>query len=683
MFMTGNDRTGHAPEWATPTSSHEEHAVTGAHPSRAVKRCGTEQPEVIGRNLTAGPLSVELDKGNLRYLRVGDVEVLRSVAFLVRDENWGTYVPVLSDLVVEQRPDGFSVRYHATCTGAGQEIGCDATIEGRGDGSLLFSGTASSSTGFVTARTGFVVLHPLRGVAGQSVEVEHVDGTSQTSTFPALVDPVQPFLNIRSLTHEVIPGVKATVRMDGDSFEMEDHRNWTDASFKTYVRPLALPWPYRLEAGETVRQSVSLTFSGAVPEPAHAADPEPVTIAVGQPLSGHMPMVGLGMPAEEIATTTASLERLERLAPRLLICAFDPRQRHGRRELEGYRVLCERTGAQCELEVVVESLDRFADELKHVALLVREAGLPLEALAVCPVGDLKSVLPGGIRPPAPPLASLYAAARAAFPGVRLGGGMFSFFTELNRKRPPAELLDFVHNATCPIVHAADDRSVMETHEALAYQVATARSFIGKTAYRIGPSSIGCRDNPHGRTWTPNPHDERICLVKSDPRQRGLFGAAWTLGYIASLAPAGVQAVCLGAPSGPLGLMHRPGDTSVPYYDALPGASVYPAYHVVAGLTRAAGASLVATSESRPSSVCRLAYRTHGATLLWLANLSTRDQPVRVTHSGARAYGIVLDEASFEQATAEPEAFQASPGPLDLDALSLGAYAVALVCIEDR
>ena len=29
--------------------------------------------------------------------------------------------------------------------------------------------------------------------------------------------------------------------MSGDSFEMEDHRNWTDASFKTYVRPLALP----------------------------------------------------------------------------------------------------------------------------------------------------------------------------------------------------------------------------------------------------------------------------------------------------------------------------------------------------------------------------------------------------------------------------------------------------------
>ena len=71
--------------------------------SAAVKRCGTDQPDVIGRKLTAGPLSVELDGGNLRYLRVAGVEVLRAVAFLVRDENWGTYMPVLSDVVVGQR----------------------------------------------------------------------------------------------------------------------------------------------------------------------------------------------------------------------------------------------------------------------------------------------------------------------------------------------------------------------------------------------------------------------------------------------------------------------------------------------------------------------------------------------------------------------------------------------------
>src|SRR5699024_4733859 len=39
-------------------------------------------------------------------------------------------------------------------------------------------------------------------------------------------------------------------------FEMEDQRNWSDASYKTYSRPLELPFPYQLRAGERVHQRV-------------------------------------------------------------------------------------------------------------------------------------------------------------------------------------------------------------------------------------------------------------------------------------------------------------------------------------------------------------------------------------------------------------------------------------------
>ena len=37
--------------------------------------------------------------------------------------------------------------------------------------------------------------------------------------------------------------------MEGDAFEMEDQRNWADASFKTYVRPLSKPRPYVIAKG--------------------------------------------------------------------------------------------------------------------------------------------------------------------------------------------------------------------------------------------------------------------------------------------------------------------------------------------------------------------------------------------------------------------------------------------------
>ena len=72
-------------------------------------------------------------------------------------------------------------------------------------------------------------------------------------------------MDLRALTHEPLPGLRVACRMEGDTFEMEDQRNWMDASYKTYVRPLALPWPYTLAKGEKLSQRVSLPVTGTVP----------------------------------------------------------------------------------------------------------------------------------------------------------------------------------------------------------------------------------------------------------------------------------------------------------------------------------------------------------------------------------------------------------------------------------
>ena len=63
---------------------------------------------------------------------------------------------------------------------------------------------------------------------------------SKTQSFPDLIEPWQPFKDMRAITHTALAGVSAECRMEGDTFEMEDQRNWSDASYKTYVRPLAL-----------------------------------------------------------------------------------------------------------------------------------------------------------------------------------------------------------------------------------------------------------------------------------------------------------------------------------------------------------------------------------------------------------------------------------------------------------
>ena len=94
-----------------------------------------------------------------------------------------------------------------------------------------------------------------------------MDGRREETHFPRLVSPHQPFLDVRALSHEVAPGVEAEVRMDGDTFETEDQRNWSDASFKTYCTPLARPDPADIGEGTAVRQWVSLRLFGLTSEP--------------------------------------------------------------------------------------------------------------------------------------------------------------------------------------------------------------------------------------------------------------------------------------------------------------------------------------------------------------------------------------------------------------------------------
>ena len=76
----------------------------GAGISPAIKLCGTEEPDVPGRVLRAGPLSVELENGNLRHIRFAGAEVLRGIAYLVRDENWGTLAASIADLASAKIP---------------------------------------------------------------------------------------------------------------------------------------------------------------------------------------------------------------------------------------------------------------------------------------------------------------------------------------------------------------------------------------------------------------------------------------------------------------------------------------------------------------------------------------------------------------------------------------------------
>jgi hypothetical protein len=274
------------------------------------------------------------------------------------------------------------------------------------------------------------------------------------------------------------------------------------------------------------------------------------------------------------------------------------------------------------------------------------------------------------------LADLYDAARELFPGARIGGGTFAHFTELNRKRPPAGALDFVCHATSPIVHAADDLSLLESLEALPSVFRSVRAFAGGRPYWLFPTAIAMRHNPYGTAPADNPGGARVATARNDPRERALAGAAWYAGYLAHAAEAGLAAVTLGAAAGPSGVVHAPQAHAQPWFDDAGGGSVFPSYHVLRGHAEIAGQSLITAETSAPRDVQALAAATPSGSRIWLSNLTGRRQRLRIEGAGARSAEMrCIDTITFERLCCNPDAFDLLAEPASLGEIELGAHAV--------
>ncbi|MDB5554135.1 MAG: hypothetical protein JWL86_4119 [Rhizobium sp.] len=609
---------------------------------------GTELREPEARVLTAGDLSVTLQDGNLRTLRFKGHEVLRAVAFLVRDKDWGTCNASITGLSVRSEDYGFTISYVARFTApSGANLDCEVSILGTPDG-LNFSADCVSDAAFETARAGFAVLHPIVGVAGEAVTVEHTDGTIEQARWPDRIDPWQPFKEIAAITHRVADGIEATTRFEGDVFEMEDQRNWTDGSYKTYVRPLALPWPYMLERDKAFSQRISVTIKADENAAPTQGTGEAISIRI-LPTSLKLPDIGVGLRPECVEQDRRAIETLIATAAKHLIANFDPLAGHGVEVLKGYAAIAEESGVKVTLELAVPCVRPLREEFSGIAALVRQSGLTLDTLFVSPAIDRQSTPPGSVWLACPPLEDVYAAARGAFPGIRLGGGMLSYFTELNRKRVPADDIDYVSHCTNPIVHAADDLSVMQTFEALRYVVASTRAIYGDKPYRIGPSTIAMRQNPYGSATKDNPSLARVPMANTDPRHNGQFSAAWTLAYAATVASAGLEVLTLSTLTGPFGLIAGKGEP-------VQEGELRPLAQVISRLGALSGEDYHAVETSRPDAVIGLA--THGRLLL--ANITPQIRRVALPIKAREITSLSIEQRKIPAT----------------DILELGAYECA-------
>jgi hypothetical protein len=541
-----------------------------------------------------GRWSFELRDDEIADIAFDGRPVLRSVRAVVRDRNWDT-----AALVVDRVKDsGSTLTLHVRSEGLGSSFRGVVRVEARGDRLVVLT-DLESERAFATNRTGLVVLHPPQ-LAGEALRVTHSDGSSEESSFPGAISPHQPVFDISQLAW-LHAGSEASVAFEGDVFEMEDQRNWSDASYKTYSRPLAIPFPYAIAAGERVRQSVHLD-AREVAASAAATDSGLVRLAVGGPVFE----VALGA-----ATAPGPAPVVAAPLPAAVLVELDLRT-------PGWPAALDRaatSGAPLDVRVIAT------------------AGAPFDVLAAALAGA--SEKPGIARigvfeatlhvTDTAVLAGLRAALDAAGLTLPIVAGSRAHFTELNREWDiiPREV-DGVAFSLTPLFHSLGTEQLVES---VAVQRTIARQAVemaGGMPVHVGPVTLRPRYNDVATTPQALPTGTDLAEGYAaeftgavDARQSAPELAAWTIASAAALAVPGVAGIAWFEEWGPRGIRS-------------PDGQPYPVAAAIAALAELCvpGADLL-WGDSPDGLVWAIGSRQPDGDVVLVANLDRRRREITV------------------------------------------------------
>ena len=210
------------------------------------------------------------------------------------------------------------------------------------------------------------------------------------------------------------------------------------------------------------------------------------------------------------------------------------------------------------------------------------------------------------------------------------------------------------------MHGADDDAIMDGLRSLPFMLETLAARFPAMPVRVGPSAIPARTSPLG-SQPASDGRQRVALAKRDPRTRGLFGAAWLLGFVAQLASTDVQAITL---------MHLQGDTGL-----LQGeyASPVPAFFVLQALQ---DAQELVPIPGLPSGVCGVRFTSATQSYELIANL--RNKPVMVSiglTSPGTTQAWVMNEESIRAACVNPPAASQCPSSDETEVTAPGCICV--------
>jgi hypothetical protein len=641
--------------------------------SRNVLLYGSEEDLPKPVPLRAGPLSLLFEHGDLRYIRLGDREIVRRVYVAVRDHNWGTIAMRITNLTIDAGRESFAIAYDADHVEGNINFHWKATIIGTAEGEVRFAMQGEVRSTFRRNRIGFCVLHP-PDCAAMPCRIVQENGTVIEKPFPRYIAPApkeDPFVEIREMSYEFAPGRFADLHFDGDIFETEDQRNWSDGSYKTFCTPLRLPFPVEVKAGTKIAQHVRLQLRGGVEgvrAQSEFAD-RPIEIQIDAATRGRLPVIGIGATPERL--TSNQIERLKALRPdhlRVDLRLSDSTAREAL-TLAGEQAVAIGAKLECALYCSLNA----AAELRALLSWLKTSD---------PVGRWL-IFDEKAKTTPPHLIQLAREILGpVIPGVAIGGGSNAYFTELNRDRPDLNAADIVCYSLNPQVHAFDNTSLVENALAIAATVESTRHIYPDKPIAVTPITLKPRFNPDATGAAAEDQSDQL-PVNVDPRQMSLFGAAWTLAAVQSLAESGASSATFYETLGWRGVIQRDEGSQLPaLFRSLP-AGVFPLYFVLAAIGELQGADVITTRTSQPLTAAGLVLKRSGRRRVLLANLTPSSQEIELHGLDGEFRLRQLHETNVERAMQAPEEFvafrgdamSASGGRLSI---SLPPYAIVLL-----
>ena len=569
------------------------------------------------QRLTAGPLQVDYDSGDLRCIRLGNQEIVRRIYVVFQDRNWTARPWIIESESIEAEQDSFQIDVRARGTFDASPFTWRGHVTGSPDGEITYSIEGDTPSAFLRNRLGICLLHPMAGFSGRACTIGHASGETSVTAFPDHIAAHQPFMDVRWMEYPAADGVDTRLDFSGEVFETEDHRNWSDASYKTYCTPIALSFPVEVTPEDVIRQSVRLTLNGvgnyAVAPTATESDAITsgvVTIDVG---ANTVPLPLLGTQITDLPWSDDEVDSIRHLGLNHLLITIDATGPDPAADLRAAYDVAIRTATRLHVRLV------DADDSAY-------ASLRPTVDEVAPLVDSWMILR---RDESVTSSAQQRVARDAL-GADLPwcAGTDHYFTEINRQHPDMSGATWLAFSLNPQVHAHDDRSILQNTASQAIVARDATSIAHGARLHIGPVSLRPRFNPNATD--PDADVSSTDLPASvDDRQRTWLGAAWTALSLRALAGS-VDAVTYFEALGWRGLRERDSGSADPgAFPSGPGEE-FPVY----GLLRALeGFSLVHPTTSDQPEVADALILASDTGQLRALILNLEDSPRSIRFTG--------------------------------------------------